>query len=123
MSDFNQALAMCRRAAASSAIKFDGILSNAFVMRVAVGNAYDLNDVPSGTWHRTTEVVSVGSTINYDYVLTADGTRLLILDHECERARQSFDLTRRHIEINPDYFGPLQRAAESASDERSGPKA
>lgn len=104
MNAFETSLWAARKTACGSALHFDGILTNAFVMRVAVGNAYDMEDAEGGVWHRTAEVVRVGSRIDYDFIETADGKRILILSHECAEAKRSFEHMRRVIELNADYF-------------------
>lgn len=104
MNAFEISLWAARNTAIRSSMKFDGILANAFVMRVAVGNAHDMEIAEGGVWHETAEVVRVGSLIDYDFIETADGKRILILSHECEEAKRSFAHMRRCIEVNADYF-------------------
>jgi len=104
MNAFAVSLWVARNTAVRSALRFDGILANAFVMRVAVGNAHDMEDAEGGVWHRTAEVVRVDSLIDYDFIETADGKRILILSHECAEAKRSFEHMRRVIEVNADYF-------------------
>lgn len=104
MNAFEESLLAARKTACCSALRFDGILSNAFVMRVALGNAHDMDDAEGGVWHRTAEVVRVDSLIDYDFIETADGKRILILSHECAEAKRSFEHMRRYIEVNLDYF-------------------
>ena len=108
MNAFEVSLWAARKKACGGAMRFDGILANAFVMRVAVGNAHDIEGAEGGVWHRTAEVVRVGSLINYDYIETADGKRILILSHENSEAKNSFEHMRRFIAVNPDYFVPRQ---------------
>lgn len=110
MNGFEVSLWAARKQACGRALHFDGILANAFVMRQAVGNGYDLEGADGGEWHRTAEVVRVGSLINYDFIETADGKRILILNHECAEAKRSFEHMRRVIELNADYFA-AKRAA------------
>ena len=43
MNAFEVSLWAARKKACGGAMRFDGILANAFVMRVAVGNAHDLS--------------------------------------------------------------------------------
>lgn len=100
------ALKLARRTAAGSSLNFDGILVDAFVMRSAVGFVHDADGVRSGSWLHTEQVVHVGSTLNYDFVETADEKRYLILSHENDAAKASLAHVRRHIELNPDYYGP-----------------
>jgi hypothetical protein len=104
MTPFEVSLWAARNTACRSAMRFDGIMSNAFVMRVAVGNAHDMEDAEGGVWHRTAEVVRVGSMIDFDFIETEDGKRILILSHECDEAKRSFEHMRRFIEVNADYF-------------------
>ncbi|MFJ7794368.1 hypothetical protein [Pseudomonas sp. NPDC096950] len=110
MNPFEVSLWAARKTSCGSAFRFDGILANAFVMRVAVGNAHDMEDAEGGVWHRTAEVVRVDSLIDYDFIETADGKRILILSHECAEAKRSFEQMRRVIELNADYFA-ARRAA------------
>lgn len=104
MNAFAVSLWAARKTACRSMLRFDGILSNAFVMRVAVGNAYDMQDAEGGEWHRTAEVVRVGSLIDCHFIETAEGKRILILSHESVEAKRSFEHMRRVIEVNADYF-------------------
>lgn len=110
MNAFAASLWAARKTASSAALRFDGILANAFVMRVAVGNAFDIEGAERGVWHRTPEVVRVGSLIDFDFIETADGKRILILSHECAEAKRSFEHMRRVIELNPDYYAPKRAA-------------
>ncbi|MCF6783349.1 hypothetical protein VQ574_20960 (plasmid) [Stutzerimonas frequens] len=110
MNAFEVSLWAARKTACGSALRFDGILANAFVMRVAVGNAHDMEAAEGGVWHRTAEVVRVDSLIGYDFIETADGKRILILSHECAEAKRSFEHMRRVIELNADYFASKRAA-------------
>lgn len=110
MNAFEVSLWAARKKACGGAMRFDGILANAFVMRVAVGNAHDMKGAEGGVWHRTAEVVRVGSLIDYDYIETADGKRILILGHENDAAKQSFEHMRRFITLNAEHFTPRQMA-------------
>jgi hypothetical protein len=110
MNAFEVCLWAARNTAGRSALRFDGILANAFVMRVAVGNAHDMEDAEGGVWHRTAEVVRVDSLIDYDFIETADGKRILILSHECAEAKRSFEHMRRYIQVNAEYFASRRAA-------------
>lgn len=109
MTQFETALWAARKTALG-AMTFDGILANAFVMRAAVGNAYCVEGISCGDFHRTADVVHVGSLINYGYFETEDGKRFLILSHECAEAERSFAQMRRLIEVNADYFASKRAA-------------
>jgi hypothetical protein len=110
MNAFEVSLWAARNTACRSAMRFDGILVNAFVMRVAVGNAYDIDGAEGGAWHRSEEVVRIGSMIDYDFIETADGKRILILSHECAEAKRSFEHMRRVIKLNAEYFKSMRAA-------------
>lgn len=110
MTAFEVSLGAARKRACGGAIRLDGILANAFVMRAAVGNAHDMAGAEVGVWHRTAEVVRVGSLIDYDYIETADGKRILILGHENDTAKQSFEHMRRFKALNAENFTPRKMA-------------
>lgn len=114
MTLFETALWCARDTAVSAAIKFNGIIANAFVMAHAVGNGYCIEGADAGEWINTAEVVRVGSMISYDYIETADGCRYLILSHECDEARRSFEHMRRFIEVNNTYFQAKRSAVFAA---------
>ncbi|SED36394.1 hypothetical protein SAMN05216178_6949 [Pseudomonas saponiphila] len=114
MNAFETSLWAARKTARQAALSFDGILSDAFVMRAAVGHAYDVEGYAPGEWIRTAEVTKTGSLINYDFIETADGKRYLIHRHECPDAKRSFEHIGRVIAVNSTLSGQSPSLAAQA---------
>jgi hypothetical protein len=91
---------------------FDGVLQDATISSTACGHLFGSASSAEGMFVATSQVVKVGSVLGIgNYVETESRSRYLVSSVEENSSLDEaiwFERKARHIDINIDYFRPLQ---------------